>query len=224
MWLLCLSLLACEAPPTAAPPPALPPAPQLELAAPWRVVDHDELGLTVRLADSADGVRVQLGRDDRARMPGVTPIHQGKTLLVEDGGALWPMIALPFPDRPVQRALVLVQGVDLVVRIEGPPLSDVTDDPEADERPIVTMVRVRRRPSDWRIVVDGVATHNLPGGDLRVVAARRGFRAHSAWGALTVDSAAPSAQSRLDGRWSWSTVPSIEDRQPYPRTGMTWRP
>ncbi len=224
MWLLWLSLIGCERPNPSVPESPAAPEPELRLAAPWRVADQDAAGLSLQLGDSADGVRVQLARDELGRVPGVSPIRAGRTLWVSDEGSEWPMIAVPFPEVAVRSAELVVQGVDLVVRLEGPPLSAVTQHEAADDRPIVTLVRLRPRPADWRIVVEGVAIHNLPGTDLKVESAQQGWTTASPWGELDIETQAPSWQSRLDGRWTWSTVGSIEALQPYPKTGMNWRP
>ncbi len=218
-------LFACVSPDEPQTPRPNPPIPSLELGSPWHVAHTDENGLNLQLANSPDGVRITLGTDERGRVPGISPIRAGKTLEVSDGGRLWPLVAVPFPDRRLSQVEVLVQGVDLVVRFFGPALAAVSDHPEADERPILTQIRIRPRQDTWRIAVEGVTTWSLPG---RQLTARpkvgRGWMVESDWGSFALETRAPAYGSALGARWWLDSKASIDEFQPYAKTATTWTP
>ena len=85
----------------------------------------------------------------------MSPIRAGRTLR-PDGH---PLVAPPW--RP-ERAEIVSEGLDVVVRLYGPALNEVTSHPEAPDDPVHTWVRVRPRDTGWRVVVTGLATLSLP--------------------------------------------------------------
>ncbi len=194
----------------------------LELAPPWRLLERRSTHLALALADSPHGVRIQLRREDR--VPGVSPVWQGRTLEVAGHDGAWPLVAVAFPERPVEQVEVAVEGVDLLVRFEGPPVRARVEDPGAPDDPVLTWVRLRPRPDDWRIVLDGLGTVSLPSEGLRVApGSSGGLEIESAVGRLALDSSAARVETVWEvDRWRWSNVASLQAFDPYPRTGVTW--
>ncbi|MBW1879183.1 MAG: hypothetical protein JRJ84_12545 [Deltaproteobacteria bacterium] len=218
-------LVGCAEP---AAPPATQPSPpvRLEVEAPWVVVRQEEDSIVLRLGDGAHGARVQLLRDERGRIPGVSPIHAGQTLEVDEEGSRWPLIAVAHPERPLSRVEIVVDGVDLLVRYYGPPLSEVANRADAPPDKVITWVRLRSRPDDWRIVLDGLGTVSLPADNLRVSPGQpTGWQLDGDPGGLSFTSDAVRWRTtRTTSRWTFSTLPALEATQPYPRTAMTWTP
>lgn len=218
-------LVGCTAP--AGPSTALPSPPvHLELEAPWALVHRDERSIVLRLGDGADGARIQLLPDERGRIPGVSPIHAGQTSEVADRGERWPLVAVGYPELALERVEIVVQGVDLVVRCYGPPLAEVSNRPDAPPDPVITWVRLRPRPEDWRIVFDGLGTVSLAAGDLRVSPGTpEGWQVDGDGGGTRLTSDARRWRTaRTASRWTFSTIPALGAVQPYSRTAMTWTP
>lgn len=188
------------------------------LEAPWQLVEQTDAEVLVRLGDGPDGVRVQLLHQD-GRIPGVSPIHGGRTLETQAGGEVWPLVAVAYPDVALSSVDVEVQGIDLVARFQGQPLSTVSDHPDAPQDPVLTWVRIRRRPADWRVVLDGLGTVSVPEAPVALAEAD-GWRI----GDLTVTTTAPRYDSGTGRRWWLSVVPSLEAIEPYPRTSLTLTP
>jgi hypothetical protein len=221
LWLVVL--IACSEPPEAVPPAV--PVPGLAVEAPWRVEKQTADAIVLRYGDTGDGVRLTMAPGDRRRIPGVTPIVGGSTLEVHEEGALWPMVALPWPDQALSDVKVEVEGLDLIVKLAGPPFSDVTDLPSATKDPALTWVRVRRRDADWRIVVTGLATLSLPGDTVAEPAPDGTIRVSSAWGTLAFETASPGHAGAVDEtRWWWTNRPSLEVAAPYEKTAFTFTP
>ncbi len=194
----------------------------MTLSAPWRLVSQDATSVVLRVGDGADGARIQLARDERGRLPGVTPIAKGDALDVQDGSDRWPLIAVAFPDRPLTSVDITTEGADLLVHIAGPALTSVVDDPQAPDDPVLTWVRLRPRGDSWRVVVDGIATVSLPGG-ARGSASSTGTIGLVAGGrAIDFHTGAPSYASSDDRvRWQFADQASLAAKAPYPRTTLT---
>lgn len=205
------------------------PVPEIVLSAPWRLDRSDRESVVVRLGDSPHGVRVQIASDGRKRVPGVSPIESGRTLEVDDGNAVWPLIAIGYPEFPLHAVKIEVDGPDLVVRFAGPPLNTISAHPEAPADPVLTWVRLRPRGETWRIVADGLWTMSLPSDGLGTgptpdPADPDGLTLWSAWGEFALS--APKAKRRIQEgppRWSLDTRPSLGALEPYPRATITWK-
>jgi hypothetical protein len=196
------------------------PTVELDLSAPWVVAAQTDTAVTLRLGDTAEGLWIGLAHSD-GRIPGVSPVWRGRTLRTGEGDSSWPMVAPAWPDLPLTRVVIETRGPDLVVRMFGPPLTDVTTHPDAPEDPVHTWVRVRPRTKDWRLVVTGMATITVPAH--RVALAANGTVADGEWGALAWHTDAPATWSSwLDGVLTVGTGPSVHLAQPYPRTSATW--
>lgn len=218
---LSLVWLSCATPPV--PPPA--PVPTLEVSAPWRVERQDASSLWLRLGDSPDGVRIDLAPVGD-RVPGVSLIDGGFPRGVVDGGRTWPLVAVAEPDQPLSKAEIRVRGVDLEVRLAGRPIRARAIHPDAPMDPQITWVRVRRRPEDWTVVVDGIGLVSLPGDGFEVALADEGALAlDTAWGAVSFATDAPMTTSRWSAsRWELDLGPSIDGLQPYPKTTLRISP
>ncbi len=204
--------------------PSRGPQVSVALSGAWEIALQDEDEIALRDGASSHGVRVWL-RPTPGRAPGVSPVHRGVTLHSEDGQTTWPLIAFAHPAHAPRRVEIVVQGPDLVVRAEGPPLSDVTSHPDAPDDPVLTWVRMRRRPEDWRIALTGLGTVSFPAAGLRVARDDADFVVTSSAGALRGGTDAPAVDSHADdARWSLDTTPSLEALAPYPLTAFTWTP
>jgi len=220
-------LMACSPRALAAEPEA--PAqqvvvPEVTLGGDWVIVEESPRELVLRLGDSPHGVRVVLAETEGGRRIGVAPIHDGRTLELRDGDVTTPVFAWPFPDHPLTAASVEVEGPDLVVRLQGPPLQDVTDHPDAPADPVLCWVRIRPRGSTWRFALRGVHRITVPALDsIEYRGVERVWE--DDWGWFAVQTDAPAITGHQDGtRLVWDTSPSIDLAQPYPKTGITWTP
>ena len=108
----------------------------VEVLPPWRVREQSEALIALQYGATSDGITVGLGEQ-----PGVTLVIGGSPLEV-DGK---PLLGLPYPELPIARVEIRAEGIDLVVRIAGPPLRQVSKHPEAPDDPVLTWVRIRPR-------------------------------------------------------------------------------
>lgn len=213
----CFALLvgsACMAPVEAPPPPTPPPVAQLSVASPWSVVEQTDATVLLRWRQTGHGVRVDLTRDDRGRWPGVSVIDGGTTLETDGAGGRAPLVAVGWPAHPLTDAVIESQGPDLRVRLAGPPLSSLTDDPAAPDDPVLTWVRVRPRGDRWRVVVRGLAVITLP--------------APVVDGLTELSTEAGAVRDRWAVRpdgpvRQLDVTPALRGRQPYPTTVVEWR-
>lgn len=177
------------------------------------------------MGDSADGARVQFAPGARGRERGVSPIAGGKTLEVADGAALVPMIGFPYPDRGLTSVAITSDGPDLLIRVAGPPLADVTAAADAPTDPVLTWIRLRPRGPSWRIAIDGIATLSLPGTTEGHAAADGTITLYGPFGTAAFASNAKATRSATGGaRWTWTDEPAIEVHDPYPHTALTLTP
>lgn len=110
------------------------------------------------------------------------------------------------------------EGPDLLVRMSGPPLSDLTDHPDAPTDVAISWLRLRPRGETWRIVLDGLGTIALP--DITHVAWTTGGMEIGERAVLTT-SASRHRSAWTDGHWTFDTRPALEHADPYPRTAFT---
>jgi hypothetical protein len=188
---------------------------------------QDDAAVMVQLGDSADGVRVDLA--SRERIAGVSPIDRGRPWeLRADDGRSWPLVAVGHPEAPLSSAEIVSQGPDLVVRLAGPALSSLTDNPHAPSDPALTWVRLRQRGHDWRIVVDGLATLSIPVERPNPVRRDDGeIEVAGVTGILRLGNGVSRWSSTWEpdsGRWTFSTDPALAAVEPYGRIHVTWTP
>ncbi|MFK7931082.1 MAG: hypothetical protein AB8H79_23045 [Myxococcota bacterium] len=221
-----LATIACAADAPAAPAPTEPApvvVPAVSMGGDWVIVEENSEFMVFRWGQSPHGVRLNLVSVD-GRQVGVSPIVGGRTLEVRSGSDVAPAFAWPWPQHPLTAANIEVQGPDLLIRLQGPPLNTLTDHPDAPEDPALSWVRLRPRGESWRIALRGVHRMNLPGpvmvehlGDRRVL--------HSEVGTFELTTDARAASSASTARmWTLDTRPNLDLARPYPKTGLTWRP
>ena len=217
---LSLVWLACAAPPVA--PASV--VPSLSVTAPWRVERQTADSVWLRLGDTPDGVRVDLATSG-TRVAGVSLIDGGYPREIEDGKT-WPLVAVAEPGEPLSKAEIRVRGVDLEVHLAGRAIRARSTHPDAPMDPQLTWVRIRRRPDDWTVVVDGLAVGSLPGAGFEVGLADEGALAlQTGWGEVSFATDAPATASTWsEARWALDLGPSIEALQPYPKTTLRISP
>ena len=220
-WWPCLAVVACGAPPAAPERQAPAVVPQVQLGGDWVITEEDSSEVVIRWRDTADGVRVNLGGSERG--VGVSPIVDGRTAELRGPDGVVPLIAPSFT--PLSAVFIEVQGPDLLVRLEGPPLSDLTDHPDAPADPALAWVRLRPRGETWRIALRGMLTWTLPaeGSGVEERGAHRTIT--SSWGPWQLRGQPPLWRSaRTTRSWTYDTAPSLAVQQPYPQVGLTWTP
>ncbi len=212
--ILLLAPLGCHEPDTQ--PASWRATPDVDVQAPWQVVQQDDDVIALRFDDTAHGVRVFLGPSDRWSQAGASPVVDGQTVG-------HPMLGVPLAIGPTQTVTVRSEGHDLLVRFASQPLQTLTTDPLAPPDPALTWMRMRPRNGSWRMVMDGLGTLNLPTTSAHPSSA--GTKLSGAFGTMDVETDAPEVQTFwADGVWQLSTLPSLEARAPYPRTAFTWAP
>lgn len=202
---------------------AAPPIPEVSLGPDWSIVEESREELVLRHRRSADGLRIVLAPTDAGRWVGVAPIRDGRTLEHVVADAIVPVFAWPLA-APLSSVKVEAQGPDLLVRLEGPPLSAQSLHPDAPDDPVISWVRVRPRGDTWRIALRGVHRIHLP--PLQDSAHHGSDRVLlTAWGSFRIDTDAPAVRGHSGPRgYAWDSTPSIDLAAPYPRTGITWTP
>lgn len=201
-------------------------APELDiqLGPDWAIVDETPTELRLRHKTSADGVLIVHTPTPGGRQVGVAPIRDGRTLELTLNGQQMPAFAWPYPDQPPSTIRLEGQGPDLLVRLEGPPLSELSSHPSAPADPVLSWVRLRPRGATWRIALRGVHRWILPSPTTSTHEGRSRIL-DSPWGRFDVYSEAvahrghTSAQARV-----WDTSPCVGATSPYPQTGITWTP
>lgn len=200
-----------------------PPVPTVQLAGDWVIIEEDPSSIVVRWRDTADGVRINVARGDAGRTVGVAPIVGGRTAELRQGGHVVPLVTPSFAS--LSAVTIEVQGPDLLVRMEGPPLASLTDHPDAPDDPALAWVRLRPRGETWRIALRGMLALTLPADELVVNERVRDRTVRSAWGDFVQRGGAPLSRSVLAGGvWVYDTAPSLTIQQPYPQLGLTWTP
>lgn len=212
--ILLLAPLGCQQP--NAQPPLWRAMPDVQVQAPWHVVQQDNDVVALRFEDTAHGVRVFLGPTDRFAQAGASPVVNGQTVG-------HPMLGVPPAIGPAESVTVRSEGYDLLVRFASQPLNTLSHDPLAPADPALTWLRLRPRNGSWRIVMDGLGTLSLPADAAHPSSAGVALRGSS--GSMDVQTDAPEVTtSWADGVWHLSTLPSVHARAPYPRTAFTWNP
>ena len=212
-WILMLA--ACAAPSPAPPPPDVPAT--VDLSPPWSVVPGGDGEVALRFEDSPHGVRVSLGSTARLPGPGVALVVDGRT--VGD-----PLIAVPTAIGHATRVSIGSEGYDLLVRFASQSLSSLSTDPEAPDDPALTWIRIRPRNGSWRIVLDGLGEVELPATEVGYGSEAQ-VQLTGPEGRFELTTNAPATTTRSgDGTWTMDTAPSLHERVPYPRTGITWTP
>lgn len=205
--------------------PTSSPTLDLDLTEDWHVVEQDPSQIVLRHRDGADGVRINLAPTAQGRWPGVAPILAGETWELRERDRIRPIWAVPFADRAPARVSVSVQGPDLLVRFEGPPLTELVAHPNAPSDPVLSWVRLRPRPGSWRIVLQGLHVWTVPSQGLQVREAGDRRSMSTAWGEFVIDEPVPVSVSASDRRSAWiDTSPAAASLDPYPRVGLTWTP
>ena len=214
--LVALTLLGCQ---TASENPTVEketvPVVTTKVGTRWKLVHERADGVAVRLGDTAHGIRIDLRPQG-----GVTPIAGGRSPERILGSAL---LELPYPPEQVQSLSVEEQGIDLVIRIAGPPLNTMTTDPAAPSDPVLTWIRVRDRGDTWRFAVEGIALWHLPSPIAVQHADRAGVIVSTeGWGSWLLTTNAAASRSSSADVWTFDPRPSIDAREPYPITSATW--
>jgi len=212
IFLACLACTASELP-TITPEPTT----TVDVNSPWTQVPAADGERAFRFADSPHGVRVALGPNNAFAGPGIALVTDGQTV-----GE--PMLGVSPTVGPPTSLTISSEGYDLLVRYSSRPLSELSRDPDAPDDPALTWLRIRPRNGSWRLVLDGlgtlsVAADHVAVGDadtLRIVGSQGTFQ-------LSTDAPATSTQ-KWPGHWVLDTSPSVRERAPYPRTGITWTP
>lgn len=201
-----------------------PPIPTVALGGDWVVVEESPREIVLRHGRTADGARITLAETEEGHRVGVAPIVDGRTLAVDDATHSAPAFGWPLPEHPLTAVTIEVQGPDLLVRMEGPPIARVTDHPDAPQDPVISWVRLRPRGDTWRIALRGVHRVSLPPGTASVNHASR-RTLDTTWGQLEIVTDAPAIGGHVGTFGTvWDTRPSIDLAQPYPRTGITLTP
>lgn len=215
--LITASVLAgCAAPP--APEPVWRAHPEVSVSAPWSVVTQSDDEVALRFRDTPHGVRVSLGPSTHWTSAGVSLVVDGATL----GSHEVPIIGVPAAIGPAQTVSITSEGHDLRVRFASRPLSELAGG--APDDPALTWMRLRPRNGSWRVITDGLATLSLPATAVRPSATQDVFIDGPA-GTFDLFSDAPRTTSLfIEGTWTMSTAPSLQDHAPYPRTAFTYRP
>jgi hypothetical protein len=197
--------------------------PTVQLGGDWVIIEEDPTQLVVRWRDSGDGVRINLTRTATGREVGVAPIVGGRTAEVDLADRIVPMVRPSFSG--LTAVYVEVQGPDLLVRLEGPPLSTLSDHPEAPRDPAIAWVRARPRGKTWRLALRGLLTLTVPAEGVVVHERVEDRILETRWGALELRSDTRDwSGARASATWTLDTGPSLSVHQPYPQLGITWTP
>lgn len=184
----------------------------MSLEAPWRLAHDGETSLAVRHGDTPEGVRIQLMPTDDWGI-GASPIVGGRATRA----GTHPLVGVGFVPVAVE---VRADGPDLLVRFSGPPFSQLTDREDAPEDPVLAWIRLRPRGETWRVVLDGLGVITIPDAQ-QATWTSQGL----AVGSAILTTTATTHSSRLiDGAWQLDTTPALDHADPYPRTGITFRP
>jgi hypothetical protein len=224
-WGLLSMAMACTTPPPPTPDAPDPPTPTVDVAPDWVIVEDERTHLALRWRDTSDGVRIQFAQHG-TRLAGVSPIIGGQTYDIDVSGQRVPMFTPAWPEHAITAAVVERKGPDLLIRLQGVPLSELTSNSEVPADPMLTWLRLRHRGDTIRIVARGLFVWRLPAHGL-THSARRLTRVTTteSWGTFSWDDTAAAAwtSSMDDNVWRYDNSASLTIDEPYLRMGVTWQ-
>ena len=198
--------------------------PEQSVSAPWRIVEDDPNTYTMTHQDHTASliVRVRNGR------VGLTLSHRNRNLHTTTKSGAIPTFESPIPITEVTALRIESQGIDLVVRVEGGSIRDWTDTPSAPDDPVLTWFRVRIRNDAIRVITQGLVRFTLPAsteGPHPKPTVNESVSFTHGYGFWTFKTNAMGLEGqKTRTQWWVDTSPSIDAKQPYPKTTVEWTP
>ena len=205
-------------------PEAAPLQPTIALDGLWSVSEVSEGEWEIRhqnhparLVVSTTGIR-----------PGLTLKYQGRPLEVTAVDPSIPLLSTPFTAKQLSSFSITNQGIDLLVRLEGPSINEWTGQLDAPHSPVLSWFRVRVRDQRWRFILQGVAIWSLPAdstGPKPTIHPTDGIWISHPLGDFQWTTNAEASISLVNQTyWRMDVSPSISVRQPYPESALEWTP
>lgn len=198
--------------------------PKISVSEPWTVRKIDEGQWTFHSFKHPAHVTLSL----RPEKFGVSLTYENRTMDTPLDHRTEPLIAPTFSADALSKVEIETQGIDLVIRLEGPPLHEWTGQPSAPNDPVISWTRVRVRGKSWRFILRGLQRWNLPAspeGPHPKPSENEGFSFTHGFGSWSyrTNAKALSGQKTRD-HWYIDTSGSVWVKDPYPTTVIDWTP
>jgi len=197
--------------------------PEIKVAAPWTVRELKEGGWAFHhMKHPAILILQTEGR------PGVTLSYKNRIMHTTLPNDSIPLLSPPFQSEDISKTSVESQGIDLVIRLEGPSLREWTEDESAPEDAVLSWIRVRVRGRSIRFAMKGVQQWTLPvsqEGPFPISDPQGGISFDHGFGHWRYQTEALGIRGQKSREvWFIDTSPSIELMGPYPNTVLDWTP
>ena len=198
--------------------------PEVSVSAPWSVVQNAPGTFTVTHRDHAAALIVT---SDESKI-GLTVSYLNRKLHTTTASGPIPTFLSPLPTSKIETLRFESQGIDLLIRIEGSTIREWTGSPSAPDDPVITWFRVRVRNDAIRVITQGLVALTLPAsteGPYPSPTADGGISFTHGFGRWSIHTDAKGLQGQKTQQLWWlDTTPSIDLKQPYPKTTIEWSP
>lgn len=198
--------------------------PHFSISAPWSMTQTTEHEWIFR--NDTHPASLVLRSQDGAL--GLTLVHQNRAFHTTLSGKTIPLLAPPFKEAEMTLFHVESQGIDLVIRLEGPSLQEWTGVKTAPTDPLLSWTRVRVRQDRWRFMMNGVQRLTLPAnheGPHPIPDPQGGISFDHGFGHWTYKTEAVAIRGqKTSSVWYMDTSPSVHWFKPYPKTILEWTP
>ena len=200
------------------------PEAEVNVSSPWTATELDA-GLWAFSHPQHQGT---LTLQTQERM-GLNLNFQNRTLHTQTREGTFPLITIPFQSDDAQSIRIENQGIDLVIRIEGPSLREWTqNDTAPEDQSVLSWIRVRIRGERIRFVMTGAHRWTLPAssdGPHPKPAPSGGLSFNHGFGHWHYTSTAKGLiGAKQRDLWVMDWAPSIHLKDPYPTTTIEWSP
>ena len=198
--------------------------PHFSVSSPWTLDTKGPQEWTLKHTQHPAILHVSIQSDEL----GLTLIHQNRTLHTALEHQTIPLLSPPFTAAELTKVRIETQGIDLVIRLEGPSIQEWTGLELAPLDPVLSWTRIRVRGTSWRFIMKGLQRFTLPASDQGPHPhphAKGGFTFKHGFGTWHYQTdAAATIGEKTDAKWYIDTTPSVNLFKPYPHTVMEWTP
>ena len=159
---------------------------------------------------------------------GIALTHENREMKVQRAEKSLNLFQPSFSMDQTQRLIVETQGIDLIIRFDGPPIRDWLNDDTAPVDPVLSWSRIRFRGQGVRFVFIGLFQWTLPASDegpRPVPEKNGGVQFSHGFGTWRFETTASTISGNTDHAiWTMDTAPTLQQKQPYSESTIDWNP